>query len=352
MGDEPYVGFVDTHAERNRRHHDDALFPLESGLMPGACRCLHAGVIGQCIDTVSNQPRSGFVHFSARQAIHDTSLTGMLVADETHQLRARVGLVDDGIANVRTIEARDEDTRVVERQARSDFGARLRIGGGSQRDPRHAWKPFVQHGQLKILGPEIVTPLGDAMRFIDRKQSNLDLLKQSETAWCGQPLGRHIQQIELACQQNALYGPRGAGIQGRVQVGGAHTQQFQRRNLILHQRDERRDHDPGPSTQKRRNLIAQRFSTAGRHQYERITARCKMTDDFFLRPAETRVTERLTQQRQRTSTHRRICSISSSSARAANSRIFASLSVRPVSIVIVDSAGPATETQEWPAASP
>ena len=47
MGDETHIGFVDAHAERNRRADDDAVLAQEA-LLVRAARCrIHAGVIGE-----------------------------------------------------------------------------------------------------------------------------------------------------------------------------------------------------------------------------------------------------------------------------------------------------------------
>ena len=46
--------------------------------------------------------------------------------------------------------------------------------------------------------------------------------------------------------------------------------QAQRIDLILHQRDERRDHDVGASSHRRRHLVAERLPAPGRHHDQRI----------------------------------------------------------------------------------
>ncbi len=71
-------------------------------------------------------------------------------------------------------------------------------------------------------------------------------------------------------------------IEAGVQVGGAHPVLDQRGHLVLHQRDERRDHDGGAGAQQGRDLIAQRFAAAGGHQHQRVSAARHVLDDGLL----------------------------------------------------------------------
>ena len=94
----------------------------------------------------------------------------MIILDEAQQLRACVGLVDDGVADIRPIETGHKNARVFQFKTSDDFIARLRIGSGGERNARHLGKLLVQHRQLQILRPEIMPPLRHAMRFVDGEQ--------------------------------------------------------------------------------------------------------------------------------------------------------------------------------------
>ena len=160
------------------------------------------------------------------------------------------------------------------------------IGGRGQRDARHGGKTLVQQRQLQVFGPEIVAPLRDAMRLVDREQRELRAVQQIEAARGGQPLGRDVEHVELAGEQRALGGPRRIGVERRVEERCAHAQLGQRRDLILHQCDQRRDDDAGALPDERWNLIAQRLAAAGRHEHQRIAAGHDMVDDLALRVAK------------------------------------------------------------------
>ena len=61
---------------------------------------------------------------------------------------------------------------------------------------------------------------------------------------------------------------------------------MQRAHLIVHQRNQRRDHDahptPGAMPRNRRDLITQRFATARGHQHQRITTAEHLINSFCL----------------------------------------------------------------------
>ena len=74
MQHEAHIGLVDAHAERDRRHHDDAVFLQEDILVARARRRLHAGVIGQRLDAVVAQEFRQFLGLAPRAAIDDAAL--------------------------------------------------------------------------------------------------------------------------------------------------------------------------------------------------------------------------------------------------------------------------------------
>ena len=114
---EAHVGLVDAHAEGDGRDHHDAVLALEACLPLGAGRGVEARVVGEGRDALGLQPLGRLVHALARQAVDDARLTGVRLADEGEQLRARVALVGDGVADVRAVEARHEHART--RRARA-----------------------------------------------------------------------------------------------------------------------------------------------------------------------------------------------------------------------------------------
>ena len=74
----------------------------------------------------------------------------------------------------------------------------------------------------------------------------------------------------------------------------------QLRRLILHQRDQRRNHDHGLSRQhRRRQLVAERFPAAGRHHHARVAASEQAAHDSLLHRTERVVSPVAPQRRQK-----------------------------------------------------
>ena len=92
-----------------------------------------------------------------------------MAGEKILELPPRAFLFDHAIMNIRTVEARYENARLAEIEALDDLVARRHVRGRGERDARHSREAFVQHRELTIFGPEIVTPLRHAVRLVDRK---------------------------------------------------------------------------------------------------------------------------------------------------------------------------------------
>jgi hypothetical protein len=145
----------------------------------------------------------------------------VLALDEAQQLRGGVFLFDDGVADVGPVKAADKLPRVLQLQALDDVGARERIGRGGERDARHAGVALVQHGERAVLGAEVVAPLAHAVRLVNGKQAQLPALvqriEQRQKARRGHPLGRGVQQGDVAAQQALLHASASSPAQGGVE---------------------------------------------------------------------------------------------------------------------------------------
>ena len=76
-----------------------------------------------------------------------------------------------------------------------------------------------------------------------------------------------------------------SGRHAAVDLRGRNAAGPQAVDLIFHQGDERRNHDGESVKDQRRNLVAQRFTTAGRHQRKRIFLfKHRINNAFLLQP--------------------------------------------------------------------
>ena len=286
MRDKPHVGLVDPHAERDRGYDHDTVLVDEAVLMPGAKVCIEARVIRQRGNPGVGKRGRGILDLGARQAVDDPGIACMTLGDEGPELGGRVLLVDDFIADIWPVEARHELRRVSEGEPIDDLLSGELVGGGRQRDAWNGRETLREHGQADIFGAEIVSPLRNAVRLVDRKQRDARAGEQGQAARGEQPLRRDVEQIELAGDELCLDGGGLARRQRGIEDRGLDAGLEQARDLVAHQRDQRRDHDAAALAQQRRQLIAQRLAAAGRHQHQAIAAIGNVADDLLLRAAK------------------------------------------------------------------
>ena len=110
------------------------------------------------------------------------------------------------------------------------------------------------------------------MRLVDRQQRNLGALEEIERVLSHQPLRRNIDEPQLAARDTVKHGAVFGWIVGGVERRGRDAVAAQLRDLIAHQRDQRRHHDGEAAAQQRRKLVAQRLAAAGRHHRQHIAA--------------------------------------------------------------------------------
>ena len=180
-----------------------------------------------------------------------------------------------------------------------DLAPGRQIGGRGQRDPGHVGPARVQHGKLEIFRAEVVAPLRDAVRLVDREQGERDLVEPVEEPVAQEPLGGQVEQVELARGGLPANPALLLGRQARVQERRAQPQLAQRHHLILHERDQGADHDRRAGAQQGGDLVAQRLAAAGRHDHERVAAPHHAAHDRLLLTPEGAEAEDVVQDRSR-----------------------------------------------------
>ena len=158
MRNEAHVWLVDAHAEGDGGDHDHRLAALEARLVGLARGLVHAGVIGERVVSLIAQPGGGLLGPALRQAVDDAALA-LVALQEILELRARIVLFLDGVADVGAVEARDEGVGFGDLEMRQDFRARRLVGRCRQRHARGIGKARHHRVELAIGGAEIVAPL-------------------------------------------------------------------------------------------------------------------------------------------------------------------------------------------------
>ena len=119
-----------------------------------------------------------------------------MLSDEPLELLRRGALLRHRVADVGPVEPGGEDRRGLDVQPSAHVLASLVVGGRRERHERDAGEEIAQLSQLDVLRPEVVAPLADAVRLVDREQGDLHRPKRREEARHHEALGRDIQHAE------------------------------------------------------------------------------------------------------------------------------------------------------------
>ena len=249
-----------------------------------------AGVVRQRREALIAEKSSGLVDLLARQAVDDTCVATTL-AEEGHQLLARRFLGHDAVEDVRPVETGKETLGALQVQALDDLFAGAHVGGGGQGDARHMREQLGQLAQLQVFRAEVMAPLRHAVGLVDGEQRDVQLAQEIEHARLHQALGRQVQHLQLTAAHAPGQLTLLLGVQGGVQRGRSHPKLIERGDLVVHQRDQRRNHHREAGAQQPRHLKTQRLAAAGGHQYQRIAAVGHAFDDCCLAPTETVVAD-------------------------------------------------------------
>ena len=291
MCDEAHVRLVDAHAERDRRDHDDTVLSEEARLVAGPHPGIQPRVIREGVDALRAQVLGRLLDRLAAERIDDARRPGRLGTDELQQLTTRIDLRLDAVLDVRAVEARHEVPRLGEVQPLGDLLVRRTRRGRGERHARNARKALREVAERKVVGTEVVTPLADAVRLVDRDHAQRTALQERRGRRGAQSLGCDVEQVEIAGEVGLLDARALCGGLGRVQVRGVDAVGDERVDLIVHEGDEGAHDEARPGTHERGDLVRDRLAAAGGHQDDRVAAGDDLIDDRGLIPAEVVVAE-------------------------------------------------------------
>ena len=266
MGHEAHVGLVDSHPEGDRRDHDHAFLAEEAVLVRLALPLAEARVVGERVDAGVPEPLGGAVHSLSREAVHDPGLSLVALPEEGVELLARIVLRDHGVADVGAVEAADEDGRAPQSQPVHDLAAGGLVGGSREGDPGNAGEALAEGREAKVLGTEVVSPLGDAVGLVNGEERQGNVGEQLEGPVSEEAFGRDVEEVQATCGQCGLDFPHLVVGQARVQAGRSDAGLPEGFDLVAHERDEGRDDDAGPVADDRGDLVAERLAAARGHE--------------------------------------------------------------------------------------
>ena len=117
--------------------------------------------------------------------------------------------------------------------------------------------------QLEVVGPEVVAPLGDAVRLVDGEQRDGRVGQLGEEALVVEALGCDVEELQAAGAE-AVGDVTGLRLlDARVEPRRVDSLTDEGVDLILHQRDQRRDDDGDAVEHQGRQLIAEALAGSG-----------------------------------------------------------------------------------------
>ena len=263
VADRPHVGLVDPHAERVGGDDHRRLAGHEPALDLRAALARQARVVDEdLLSELGAEPLGERLAALARPAVDDRrerARRGERRPDPRVLVRARAA-ADDREGQVRPVEAGGDPHRVAQPEAPHDVAGHLRRRGRRRREDRARAEVARRVGEAEVVGPEVVAPLGDAVRLVDDEQAHVRAAQPLGEARRREALGRDVEQPQVTGDRPCHHLAVDRGVLLRVdQRHGAGRDLGQAVHLVLHQRDERRDDDGQVVAHERRQLVAERL---------------------------------------------------------------------------------------------
>ncbi len=193
-----------------------------------------------------------------------------------------VGRVHDGQVQVGPVEPRVDDLGVGDAQLPDDVVDDL-VGGRRRHGHHRGVSQLLDHAaQLEVVGAEVVAPLAHAVRLVDHEKVDRRAAQQRAELGLGQLLGRGVDEL-LAAPRHDLLGLLPLARRHRaVEGNGIDAFLGEGFSLVLHQGDERADHERRAVHHQPGELEAEALPRSRRHQRHGVAARQCRADDLLL----------------------------------------------------------------------
>jgi hypothetical protein len=190
---------------------------------------------------------------------------GQLVDDGEHPLALLVG-VGEALHRQRDVvalEPGEHDERLAEGEPVDDVLLGRQRGGRGHGDDAGRAELLDQLAEPQVVGTEVVSPRGHAVRLVDRDERRLQGGDVRQHVGGGQLLGGEQEEAEAAVARRGEDPRALLGRLRRAQPRGAETGRLQRGHLILLQREQRGDDDRAAVEQQAGELVGQGLAGPG-----------------------------------------------------------------------------------------
>ena len=161
---------------------------------------VHPAVVARDRDAPARQRLVELLDLLDRRAVDDARPRQLLEQrDERLHLLVVVGEDDHLVVQVRAIERRRDDRRLLDPELEQDVVADVRRRGRGRREHRRAADILERLAQRQVRGPEVVAPLRHAVRLVDDEPRHADAARrfaqEHAELGIGHALGRGEQQL-------------------------------------------------------------------------------------------------------------------------------------------------------------
>ena len=226
------------------------------------------------------------LHLFARGAIDNAGLPLPLL-QQLQKLRFLAFRMENREEQIRAVKARRDNKRVLQSQKSDDILTHLcSRSRGERADDRTARQTADESADVQIAFAEILTPLRHAMRLVHGDHGDIRSLRKRDERLRLQPLWRDVDDLIHALRGVAQRLAVLRRVQRLIQIRGVNALLDQCADLILHQRDQRRDNERDTDLHQRGHLIAHRLSRAGRHDPYDVASGQKTVNQLLLSGTE------------------------------------------------------------------
>ena len=300
MHDEADVLLVDSHAKGVGGQHQFARTAHEGLLHPPPGVTVEVAVVAAMRNAPLAKQRAEAVEHANEREIDDPAARAAVPGTNIEDLPDLL-VVSPHLPH-REREVRPLDPLVKRRhlvggeaQLSDDVALHLRSGRGREGHRHRIPEQPAKLPQAGVVGAEVVPPLADAVRLVHGEERDSPRGDDLTKLRLAKPFRRDVEETVASGPHVGISGLTLFSGQRRVDERRIDAAGAEGIDLILHERDQRRDHDRQRGCvaggmplrlHHRRHLVAQRLAATGWHDDQRMPARQHVVDDRFLLPTK------------------------------------------------------------------
>ena len=302
MDHQPDIRLVDAHAEGIGRRDRAQVAADETPLHVLLGLRRQAGVKMFGLDVLQLQIFGNLLASPPRRAIDDGAPGRVRRQVRRQYLMDMCKLLAAGSRDHLEAEVRPFGAAVEDRQLDAELVPEMprnvldHVGLGGRGQAQHRRRETVARlladkpADIEIVGPEVVTPARQAMRFVQHPGADFALIERAPQGAGAKLLRRDDEDASIAEPDPVQrIGPLGHREQSVDRDAGANAAGLQSVDLILHQRDQRRNHHSQRAglvvPRQGRKLIAKRLAGPGGQDSQNTLAPHRRFDDGLLHGA-------------------------------------------------------------------